>query len=74
MECKERMISTGFTVFCRYLPVKPVNTVKTLKGSKTANVVPTMMKLYVEALFLIMNKTLEFKIGVMFTPTTVMAG
>ena len=62
------MIGTGFTVFL------PVFTGKTLKGSRTANFVPRMMKFCVEALFLIMNKKLKFTIGVMFSPTAVTAG
>ena len=65
------MIGTGFTVF---LPVFTDKTGKTLKGSRTANFVPRMMKFCVEALFLIMNKKLKFTIGVMFSPTAVTAG
>ena len=65
MDCKERMIGTGFTGFLPKL---------TLKGSRTANFVPRMMKFCVEALFLIMNKKLKFTIGVMFLPTAVTAG
>ena len=65
------MIGTGFTGF---LPVFTGKTGKTLKGSRTANFVPRMMKFCVEALFLIMNKKLKFTIGVMFSPTAVTPG
>ena len=52
------MIGTGFTGFL------PVFTGKTLKGSRTANFVPRMMKFCIEALFLIMNKKLKFTTAV----------